>query len=402
METGKRHKSRSNALLIAEIVIIIISLLAFTTVGVLAWMYYGNTFKKIVRNGSNTNTSQNTNREFATNVVSQPTGTVIDLVGKASPAVVTVISTSGTDSERDFFADENEGSGTGFFVSDVGLLITNEHVVCDSAAPENLKIVTAENKTFNVKKFTVDSVQDIAIVEVDTKNEKVPYLTFANPSSPLKVGQEVLAIGNPLGVNPGSVTKGIISGLDRNITAQGSCKNRVTQKDYEGVIQTDAAINSGNSGGPLLDMNGNVVGVNSATSTGANNISYSVPFQRVLRLLDRYQANNGKLTFPYVGVEYSMIDPTTARAQEIPAGAYARRVVAGGPAEKAGIQRGDIITKIDDKAIEFSLQATLSQYFEPNQKVKVEIYRPSRTSVLDNNLPLEGRYITLDLTIGQR
>lgn len=401
MEPVKSTQKRRKSLFIAEIIIVVIALLSFTTVGVLAWTYYNRTLKNSGRTPKLNDANSRDVHTFTTDEVHRPSGTIVDLVQKASPAVVTVISKTESSSSL-FSTEETSGTGTGFFITDDGLLITNEHVVCDSTKPEMLSVVTSENKSYSVKKVTVDAVQDIAILEVDTKSEKVPFLKFANPDSPLKVGEDVIAIGNPLGINPGSVTRGIISGLDRNITAQGSCKNRVTQKDYEGVIQTDAAINSGNSGGPLLDLSGNVVGVNSATSSGANNISYSVPFQRVLKLLDRYTKNNGTLTFPYLGVEYSMIDPNLAKAEDIPTGAYVRRLVSGSPAEKAGIQRGDIITKIGDKTLEFSLQATLNQYFEPNQKVKVEVFRSTRTSVLGDNAILDGKYITIEMVIGEK
>ena len=165
------------------------------------------------------------------------------------------------------------------------------------------------------------------------------------------------------------------------------------------MMQTDAAINSGNSGGPLINLNGEVVAVNSATSLGANNISYSIPFERVVRLLEKYQKDNGKLRSTYFGVEYTMLDANLAKSNNVPEGAYIRRVVIDGPASKAGIQRGDIITKIDDRKIDFSLRTTVNQYFDIGQKVKVEVYRFSSTGILGESVPLEGKYITLEMTL---
>jgi serine protease Do len=298
--------------------------------------------------------------------------------------------------------ETQQGIGTGFFVSEDGLLVTNEHVVCDSINPSNVTIVTSENKTYSVQSIASDPFQDIAILKVDTKGDKISPLKFANSNSNLEPGQDVIAVGNPLGVNPGSVTRGIISGLGRNVSAQGNCQNKAVEKDYEGVIQTDAAINQGNSGGPLINLNGEVVGVNSATSTDANNISYAVPFQRVVRLLERYQNKNGKLTLPFLGVSYRMIDTNLATARGVPEGAFVMQVVAGGPADKVSIKRGDIITKLGDHKIDFSLQATLNQYFEPGQTVKAEVYRPNTTSLFGDEVSVDGKTFTVDIVIGER
>jgi len=381
--------------------------LLFSTIACVAATFLGVAiYKDSTRKTNESEETKTTNeiKDFTSNVVFQPSGTVIDLINKTSPAVVTVVSKTQVNSlYEDDPQEVEQGVGTGFFVSDDGLLITNEHVVCGSSKPDNLTIVTSDNKSYGVKSFVVDPVQDIAIVQVDLKNDKVSYLKFANKESKVVVGEEVIAIGNPLGVNPGTVTRGIISGINRNISARGACQSQMTQKDYEAVLQTDAAINSGNSGGPLINLNGEVVGVNSATSIGANNISYSVPFDRVVRLLERYQKNNGKLTFPLLGVKHVIIDPNLAKSRDIPQGALVQSVVAGSPADIAGIRKGDIITKIEDKKIEFSLQAVLNQYFEPNEKVKVEIYRPARSPQLDDeNVTLDGKTLTLNVTIGEK
>lgn len=402
-----KSRKRRSALWVAEFFVLIIALIGFTSVGYLGWKYYKTFFNGLGDTNRSSNSTNSNSTNFTSNVVFEPSGGVVDLVSKSAPSVVTVISKSDNRTPGDNTDDQTEGVGTGFFVTEDGTLITNEHVVCGSPKAETLSIITSDNKSYTVDSFVVDSVQDIAILKVNTNGDKVKALKFANVNSALMTGQDVIAIGNPLGTNPGSVTKGIISGLNRNISAQGSCLNKAVQKDYEGVIQTDAAINSGNSGGPLLNFNGEVIGVNSATSSGANNISYSVPFQRVLKILQRYQSNNGKLTFPFLGVQYTMIDPTLSQTSGLPIGALARSVVGSSAADKAGIQKGDIITKINDRNIEFSLQADLNQYFEPNQKVKIEIFRPSTleptgSTSIGGKVKVQGKNLTLDVTIGEK
>jgi S1-C subfamily serine protease len=388
-------KRQNNALIVVILAVLLVSTAALGTLGYVAWK------KKNAKVGieSKDNSAQ-INRNFNSDVVFEPSGTVVDLVKKVSPAVVTVVTKGPT---QDIFTDEmseaQKGVGTGFFVSDDGLLVTNEHVVCDALGdPKNLTVITTENKSYDVESIAVDQVQDVAILKVSTKGDKIASLKFANPESQVVVGQDVIAIGNPLGVNPGSVTRGIISGINRNIKAQGACGEQVSIKDYEGMMQTDAAINSGNSGGPLINLNGEVVAVNSATSLGANNISYSIPFDRVVRLLGKYQKNNGNLATVFIGVEHTMLDATIAHANDVPQGAYVRRVVLGSPADKGGIKKGDIITKIDDRKIDFSLRTTLNQYFEIGQKVKVEVYR-FPTDISGQSTDEDGKYITLDLIL---
>jgi serine protease Do len=394
---------RMNGLRIILLFLLLFLIVLSSFAGILGWQYYRESgvfqsISSIVGNGSN-NRSE---RQFTNDTVLQSSGDVVGLIKKTSPAVVTIISKSQAGSLFSENLEESQGVGTGFFVSDDGLLVTNEHVVCDSQSPENISVVTSDNKTYRIEKVVADPAQDIAVLKVNTEGNKVPFLKFANINSIILAGQEVIAIGNPLGVNPGSVTRGIISGVERNVKAQGSCKNRISTKEYEGVLQTDAAINQGNSGGPLLNMNGEVVGINSATSIEANNISYAIPFNRVVRLLLRYDKSNGKLAFPFIGIQYLMIDPNVAKSRDIPAGALVRQVQKAGPADKAGIKKGDIITRVEDKSIDFSLQSTLNQYFEPGQKVKIEVYRPKTSTIFGEDINFTGEYLAVDLIIGER
>lgn len=352
-------------------------------------------------NNNNNNTSNESENkssgDFTSNEKYIAESDLISLVENSQPAVVTVAVKAPQIRGRapEIQNRTTVGSGTGFFIAENGLLITNEHVVCGSNASD-LLIITSDQKSYTVRTLASDPTQDVAILQVDTKGDKVKTLKFANQDTQLRVGQEVVAIGNPFGDNPGTVTRGIISGTNRNITAQGSCDGQNQLKDYEGVLQTDAAINSGNSGGPLLNLRGEVIGVNSATLRGANNISYTVPFNTVTRILDKYLKNNNRIILPYIGVSHTMIDQEEARSNEIPVGALVRSVVNGSPADQAGVEEGDIITKIGDRSIDFSLVATLNQYFEPGQRTTIEVYRSNQDDLRD------GRNITLSITIGDR
>ncbi len=330
-----------------------------------------------------------------------PEEKIVSLIKNAAPAVVTVVVKKSDQSFGkyvDITSRKTIAGGTGFFISEDGLLITNQHVIC-GASEKDILIVTNENKTYSISSVEVEEAQDIAILRVNNNGNKFPYLRFANPDSSVMVGQEVIAIGNPFGDNPGSVTRGIVSGVGRNVVVESDCgSDRDTVLyAYEGMLQTDAAINSGNSGGPLLNMNGEVIGVNSARILGANNIGYVIPHTTVLRILDRYLKNNNKIVSPYLGIVHRMIDSSVASANGVPVGAYVSRVVPNSPADKAGIKSGDIITKIGERKIDFSLVSTLTLYFEPGQKTTVEVYR------VPDGGPLEdGRYLTLEITIGSK
>jgi S1-C subfamily serine protease len=400
MDTQKKKRGILPKILILVLILLVLILCGTLLTG--GYLYLNNKSSwnwDILFGRSSNNSDQPSIDNLTSKTIYNPTGEVINIVEKSSPAVVTVLVKSPPSAQLQATQDLNSrrtlGSGTGFFITEDGILITNQHVVCGADANQ-LFIVTADDKKYSVDAVAVDSAQDVAILKVNTNGQKVSRLVFSSPESKIKVGQDVIAIGNPFGDNPGSVTKGIVSGVNRNITATGRCEGDVSQKDYEAVIQTDAAINSGNSGGPLLNMNGEVIGVNSATLTGANNISYTVPFNTVLRVLDRYYKNNNKIISPYFGVTHKMLTPETVE-NGTPVGAEVVSVQPGSPAEKAGIKAGDVITKIGDKDIDFSLIATLNQYFEPGQKTTVEIYR---SSIVDE--ANKTKTLTLSIEVGTR
>ncbi len=232
--------------------------------------------------------------------------------------------------------DQNIGSG--FIISSDGLIITNKHVVADTEA--SYKVLTTNEKKYDVEKIYRDPLNDLAILKINAAGLKALPL---GDSSALKLGQMAIAIGTPLGEFPNTVTTGIISGLGRGITAGSPFEGAVEKLDN--VIQTDAAISPGNSGGPLLNSKGQVIGVNAAIASEGQNIGFAIPVNIVKDLIDVFNKRGGSFDRPYLGVRYQMVDRKTAIANELVEGAFVQQVIEGSPAEKAGIKDEDIITE---------------------------------------------------------
>lgn len=261
-----------------------------------------------------------------------------------------------TQEDGDTTEKRQVGSGTGFFVSSDGLVVTNKHVVSDETA--DYTVVLSGGKEYQATVLARATNQDVAVLRIEGDGEEsFPSLPLGDSSS-LRVGQTAIAIGNPLGEFPNSVSRGIISGLNRNVTAGSALGDTEQLSD---IIQTDAAINPGNSGGPLLDLSGNVVGINVAVAQGAENIGFAIPIDQVRRVIEEVKAT-GKLSTPYLGVRYAIIDTEIAEANDLPYsyGAIVIRgttraelaVVPGSPADKAGIVENDIILEIDGTKID--------------------------------------------------
>lgn len=239
-------------------------------------------------------------------------------------------------------AERNIGSG--FIVSPDGLIITNKHVVSDTNA--TYTVLTNDKKTYSVEKIYRDPLNDLAILKINATNLKpLPLGT----SSGLKLGQLVIAIGTPLGEFTNTVTNGIISGLGRGITAGSPLEGYVEKLDN--VIQTNAAINHGNSGGPLLNSKGQVIGINTAVAEEGQNIGFAIPVNVIQSVIDTFKKNGSTFERPYIGVRYKTVDRQTAVINKIAEGAYIIQVLPGSPAEKAGLQDEDIIMEFDGKPI---------------------------------------------------
>lgn len=272
---------------------------------------------------------------------------VISAVEKNSPSVVAIGATQRVFNPFDpFSAPKSQSStiGTGFVVSDKGIIVTNKHVVADSDI--HYTVVTRDGKKYEIKKVYRDPVLDLAVVQVDGEGMKALEL---GDSAKLKVGQTVIAIGNALGRFTNTVTTGVVSGLGRRVVAGDPFSG--SAESLDDLIQTDAAINPGNSGGPLLNSAGQVIGVNVATTEGAQNIGFAVPINSVKKITDEF-IQTGSVSRPFLGVRYRFISKDVAIMNEVPQGAYIQEVVAGSSAEQAGIKQGDIITKIDGQTVD--------------------------------------------------
>lgn len=327
----------------------------------------------------------------------------VDVVKQASPAVVSIIISQdlskipgygmnpfGQDPFFNFFYNNGQsqqqspsapniqevGAGSGFFISQDGLIVTNKHVVSSSQA--SYTVITSDGKKFDAKVLAQDPANDLAIVKIDIKN--APFLKLAD-SSRLQVGQHVIAIGNSLGQYQNTVTSGIISGIGRSITAGSDVGG---SENLSGVIQTDAAINPGNSGGPLLNIAGEVVGINTAIDQQGQLVGFAIPANEVSKALASYQ-KNGKITAAFLGVRYIILTSDIAKQQNLPRdfGALIVRgqnvtdfaVVPGSPADKAGLMENDIILEVNGAKVdqEHALPSLLSN-FSPGDTVTLRVY----------------------------
>ncbi len=262
-----------------------------------------------------------------------------------------------------------EDIGSGFVVSADGLIVTNKHVVADTSA--GYRVFTRDNKLYEVSKIYRDPVNDLAILKVDApKNELKPM--ELGDSANLKVGQFVIAIGTALGEFRNTVTTGVISGLGRGIVAGSPFEGA---ENLENVIQTDAAINPGNSGGPLMNSLGQVIGVNVAVASGAQNIGFALPIKVVKDSLANFN-QTGQFSRPYLGVRYRMIPNNEAVAKGWIEGAGVVEVVAGSPAEKEGLKPGDIIFKVNgEKLTEKNNLAVVIAKKKVGDKLELSVWR---------------------------
>ncbi|KKT65694.1 MAG: Protease Do, partial [Candidatus Woesebacteria bacterium GW2011_GWA2_44_33] len=309
---------------------------------------------------------------------------VIKVAEEVSPSVVTVSAQTPARRVLQFnpfgggISQRIEGGtpqdiGTGFVVSEDGLVVTNKHVV--SVANASYKVITKDGQEYEATQISRDPSNDIAIIKIDASGLKPAPL---GDSSNLKVGQFVVAIGTALGEFRHTVTTGVISGLGRGITAGSSFEGYVERLDD--VIQTDAAINPGNSGGPLVNSAGQVIGINVAVAQGAQNIGFSIPINVVKEALSQFKQTGKFPAKPYLGVQYQMISQQAAVLNNVPQGAYVVSVIAGSPAESAGMKVNDIIKKFDGQ--ELTEEDTLADAIKkksPGEAIELEIWRDGET-----------------------
>ncbi|MFO0703833.1 MAG: trypsin-like peptidase domain-containing protein [Patescibacteria group bacterium] len=279
--------------------------------------------------------------------------------------------------------DQNIGSG--FVVDENGLIITNKHVVSQEDA--KYKVMLNDETTYEVEQIYRDPLNDLAILKISPKTKLTPL--ELGDSDSLKLGQTTIAIGTPLGEFANSVTTGIISGLGMGITAGSPFESYVEKLDN--VIQTDAAISPGNSGGPLLNSSGQVIGINTAVSQEGSNIGFAIPVNTIKNLLTEFEKRGGSFERPYIGVRYQMIDRKTAIMNDLVEGAYITEVVKDSPADKAGLKADDVITKIDGSRISGTDEQSLAKILmqkNVGQTINVSYYRDGEEKNI--NITLEA------------
>ena len=294
---------------------------------------------------------------------------IVDIVRTANPAVVAITlykdspkyknilnkETKKLEQVEDGTEKKKVGSGSGFLISSDGLIVTNRHVVDTKDVYYEVTFNNGDIQKSEV--LAIDPIYDVAIMKISfASNKKYPYLELGD-SDILNVGESVIAIGNALGELKNSVSVGIVSGLSRSVTANG---NAGLVEKLEKVIQTDAAINKGNSGGPLIDLYGKVVGVNVAIADKSQSIGFALPINSIKDVISSVK-KTGKIVRPFVGVRYVVITEELKLSKDLPvdsgiliiagSGKDDRAISPGSPAETAGLKEGDIITEIAGKKI---------------------------------------------------
>lgn len=282
------------------------------------------------------------------------------------------------------------GGGTGFVISSDGLILTNRHVVADTEA--EYTVLFNDGSKVPAKVVARDPSLDMAVLRVSRSNLKPLAL---GDSDQVKLGSTAIAIGNALGEFRNTVSVGVISGLARTIQASGGSELETLQN----VIQTDAAINSGNSGGPLLNLRGEVIGINTAMVSGAQNIGFAIPINQIKPSILQVKAT-GTIKVAYIGVRYLIVTPQLSQAQNLPVdygawvqagqGANEPAIAPGSPAEAAGLKSGDIILELNgEKITESNNLSLIIRKYKPGDQVTLKILRGKET-------------LTLRITLGER
>jgi len=296
------------------------------------------------------------------------------------------------------------GAGSGFIVSADGLVLTNKHVVSDSKA--DYTVFTNDGQKYPAKVLALDPVQDLAVIKIQLDSPAQAGLTaqaskkfqpvILGDSSGIQIGQTAIAIGNALGQFSNTVSIGVVSGLKRTISASDQVGS--FSETLENIIQTDAAINAGNSGGPLLNLKGEVIGIDTAMAEGAQDIGFAIPINMAKKDIDQVKKTS-KIVYPFLGVRYALVNDQVKQKYNLSVdyGALVLKgdkgepaVTAGSAAEKAGIKEKDVILEINGEKITASnSMSTIIQKYNAGDKITLHILR-------------NGKEQDIDVTLGER
>ncbi|MEK7095719.1 MAG: trypsin-like peptidase domain-containing protein [Patescibacteria group bacterium] len=316
---------------------------------------------------------------------------LISQIAKTTGQSVVSIDVESQTTGQDFFgfqySQRQAGAGTGFIISDLGIIATNRHVV--PVGTSSVSVTLSDGTKYSgvqvIGRTASSNSLDVAFLKItDLKGKKLVPVTLGD-SSKMQVGDRVVAIGNALGQFQNTVTTGIISGHGRDV--QAGDQNGVVIENLTDLFQTDAAINPGNSGGPLVNINGEVIGVNTAIAGSAQNIGFAIPLNDLKGLINSVLAT-GQLQQPYLGVRYvSLTDDlayqynlTVTRGAYVVPSADGSSIIAGSPADTAGLKEKDIITKVNNVSVDdkTSLTSALSQ-FKVGDNIALTVIRGGKT-----------------------
>jgi len=304
-------------------------------------------------------------------VIDDSDGVYVQIAEKVGPAVV-VVRIDDPD-----YSDEYDPQGTGVIISSDGYIVTNNHVIADRAFYD-IMVKTSDGKEYKAGLVGMDETTDLAVIKIDAKGLTAAAL---GDSDALRVGEEVVAIGNALGMGSGTVTTGIISGLNKEIM----------NEDYytQEYIQTDAAINPGNSGGPLINMQGEVIGINtlksyiaeydaSGQAVSSEGIGFAIPINAALPVI-RQIITEGSVVHPGIGIVGTVDETHQYNEEGAPEGVTVVSVSDGGPADLAGIQPNDIITAVDGEALtSVDDLVAIIQDHDVGDKITLTVWRNGR------------------------
>jgi len=343
---------------------------------------------------------------------------IINVVRDFSPAVVSIVITKDVPIMEEYYANpfqdfglplefqipqyrqmgtekQEIGGGTGFIISEEGTILTNKHVVIDTEA--DYTVFTNDGKSYPAKVLARDSIQDLAIIKIEREKligskgefsfKNFPIVKLGD-SDKIQMGQTVIAIGNALGEFRNTVSVGVVSGLSRTITASGGGMSET----IEDVIQTDTAINKGNSGGPLLNLKGEVIGINTAMVEQAQSIGFAIPINKAKRDIEQIK-KTGKITYPFLGVRYIVLTEKIQKQNNLESnrGAWIAKgeggeaaVSPGSAADKAGLQENDIILEFNNEKIttDNSLSKVIQKY-NPGDKISLKILRGKEEKTIE-------------------